>query len=49
MNNEIGMLLFMRSMVLKQEVNNDESCFVVHLLEAAMNWEDGNLKVSCAI
>ena len=26
-------------MVLKQEVNNNESCFVVHLLEAEMNWE----------
>ena len=26
-------------MVLKQEVSNDESCFVVHLLEAAMNLE----------
>ena len=28
---------------------NDESCFVVHLLEAAMNWEGRNHKVSCAI
>ena len=36
-------------MVLKQEVNNDESCFVVHLLEAAMNREGGNCKVSCVI
>ena len=36
-------------MVLKQDVNIDESCFVVQLLEAAMNQEGGNRKVSCAI
>ena len=36
-------------MVLKQDVNIDESCFVVQLLEAAMNREGGNRKVSCAI